>query len=73
MKAKLALVIALLTAAGVGLGGLAWWITGPSRMTVHGYIALAITLVLGGFLAGGLMWLAFYSDRHGYDQPPEEP
>ncbi len=25
-------------------------------------------LVVGG-LTGGLIWLAFYSDRHGYDKP----
>jgi hypothetical protein len=26
-------------------------------------------LVAVGALTGGLMWLAFYSSRHGYDEP----
>jgi cation transporter-like permease len=46
-------------------GGLAW--TGGSK-------AIAIALVAGalgvGALTGVLMWLAFYSDRKGYDDPP---
>ena len=28
-------------------------------------------LVLVGGLTGALMWLAFYSSRHGYDEPFE--
>ena len=72
MKKSLVLTIVALVAAGIGVSVLAWKITGPSKMTIHGYIALGITLVLGGGLAGGLMWLAFYSDRKGWDQPPDE-
>jgi cation transporter-like permease len=51
-------------------GGLAW--TGGSK-------AIAIALVAGaagvGALTGVLMWLAFYSSRKGYDDPPrfEDP
>jgi hypothetical protein len=26
-----------------------------------------------GLLAGGLMWLAFFSSRHGYDDRVEDP
>jgi hypothetical protein len=33
-------------------------------------------LFLGGTLSvivgGGLMWLVFYSSRHGYDEPPTQ-
>jgi cation transporter-like permease len=46
-------------------GGFAW--TGGSK-------AIAIALVAGavgvGALTGVLMWLAFYSSRKGYDDPP---
>jgi protein-S-isoprenylcysteine O-methyltransferase Ste14 len=72
MKKSLVLVIVCLAVAAVGVSVLAWKITGPSKMTIHGYIALGIALVLGGGLAAGLMWLAFYSDRKGWDQPPDE-
>jgi hypothetical protein len=72
MKKSLILVIALIIAAGIGVSVLAWKITGPSKMTIHGYIALGLALVLGGGLTIGLMWLAFYSDRKGYDLPPDE-
>jgi len=30
-----------------------------------------VGLVAVGGLTGGLMWLAFYSSRHGYDEPFE--
>ena len=45
----------------------AWRLGGDTRMSVHGWIAmfLAAGLTLG--LGGGLMWLAFYSSNHGYD------
>jgi hypothetical protein len=52
------------------MGGFAW--TGGSR-------AIAVALVAGavgvGALTGVLMWLAFYSARKGYDDPPtfDEP
>ncbi len=72
MTRSLAAAIALIIAAGVGVSVLAWRITGPSKMTIHGYIALGIALVVGGGLTIGLMWLAFYSDRKGYDRPPDD-
>ena len=54
---------------GVCLWGL--WLSrrmeGFTGMTIHGWIALGLALVLGGALSGGLMWLAFYSARKGYD------
>ena len=37
--------------------------------------AIAVMIVVGavgtGALAGVLMWLAFYSSRKGYDEPPK--
>jgi hypothetical protein len=45
----------------------AWRLGGDTHMSVHGWIAmfLAAGLTLG--LGCGLMWLAFYSSRRGYD------
>jgi hypothetical protein len=46
-----------------------------SHMSVHGYVALGLAVVLTALLGGGLMALAFYSNRHGYDdnQGSDEP
>jgi len=51
-------------------GGFAW--TGGSTAIVVALIAGAVGV---GALTGALMWLAFYSDRKGYDDPPtfDEP
>jgi hypothetical protein len=45
----------------------AWGLGGLSKMTIHGWIALGLAFVLTGLLGGGLMFLAFYSARKGYD------
>ena len=45
----------------------AWGMTGESEIGVHGYIAMALGAVFTIGLAAGLMWLAFYSHRGGYD------
>ncbi len=45
----------------------AWALAGPTRMTVHGWIAMGLAAVFVLALGGGLMWLAFYSERRGYD------
>jgi hypothetical protein len=71
MKRNLTITILALIAAAIGLAVLAWRITGPSKLTLHGYIALAIALVLGGGLGAGLMALAFYSQRKGWDDQQE--
>lgn len=42
-----------------------------SHMSVHGYVALGLAVVLTFCLGGGLMALAFYSARHGYDDDQE--
>jgi hypothetical protein len=66
-------LVLLLAALGFLLGlsiwgfTAAWQLGGSTKMSVHGWIAmfLAAGLTLG--LGGGLMWLAFYSSNHGYD------
>jgi hypothetical protein len=46
---------------------MAFKIGGWEHMTVHGYVALGLAVVFTALLGSGLMGLAFYSDRHGYD------
>jgi cation transporter-like permease len=63
--------------AVVVLGGFFGWALFATRgfgSMTGGSRALAVLITLGvvgtGALAGVLMWLAFYSDRKGYDDPP---
>jgi hypothetical protein len=72
MKLKVGGALAVLLVGAAAVSVFAWRITGPSMMTAHGYIALGLCLVIGGGLAGGLMWLAFYSANHGYDDIDRE-
>ncbi|UTP39404.1 hypothetical protein M9M90_19685 [Phenylobacterium sp. LH3H17] len=48
--------------AGSSIGG-GWSSLGPIMLYVVG------GLLVVGALTGGLMWLAFHSARHGYDEP----
>lgn len=67
MKRRVGWAVAALLVGAVAVSALAWRITGPSRITAHGYVALGLCLLIGGGLAAGLMWLMFYSANHGYD------
>jgi hypothetical protein len=45
----------------------AWKMAGNAPMSVHGYVAMGLGIVLSLLLGGGLMALAFHSSRRGYD------
>jgi hypothetical protein len=45
-----------------------WGISRGVQLSGHGWAALIIAFVMTGLLGGGLMWLAFYSARKGYDE-----
>jgi hypothetical protein len=45
----------------------AWRLSGNTPISVHGYVALGIAGLGTLLLGGGLMWLAFYSSRKGWD------
>jgi drug/metabolite transporter (DMT)-like permease len=63
------LIVVLLAVLGFTVWGFAaaWKLAGDTPMSVHGWIAMSLAAVLVTGLGGGLMWLAFYSSRHGYD------
>ena len=46
----------------------AWALAGPTQMTMHGWIAMGLAALFVLALGGGLMWLAFYSERQGCDR-----
>jgi hypothetical protein len=50
-----------------------WNFAGEVKISLHGYIAMALGVGGTVLLAGGLIWLAYYSARKGYDQPYDEP
>jgi hypothetical protein len=45
----------------------AWKMSGDVQMSIHGYVALGLAGGVTLLLGGGLMWLAFYSSRKGWD------
>ncbi len=65
----------LLALAALATWGLVvtWNFAGDVKISIHGYIAMAIGCGGTLILAGGLIWLAYYSARKGYDQPHDEP
>jgi hypothetical protein len=69
MNGTAALILVLLGLL-VAAGGTAWWgwhQLGDVAIGIHGWIALGLGAGFTLLLGGGLMWLVFYSNRHGYD------
>ena len=71
--------LAAAVALGVvaGLAALAWlikstWAESGIRLGLHGWLALTIALIGVTVVGGGLMWLAFYSARAGWDDIDRE-
>ena len=64
---------------GVLLGATAFVLTavhllsGDLEISIHGYLAMAAAVIGTTALAGGLMWLAFYSSRAGWDDIDRDP
>jgi hypothetical protein len=63
------LLLALIPLLGLAVWGFqaAWRLGGDTPLGFHGWLAMGLAAVLVLGLGGGLMWLAFYSSRHGYD------
>ena len=63
------MIIALFALLAVSLwfAGAAWVRLGGDPMPLYGYVAIAGGVLFSLLIGGGLMALAFYSSRHGYD------
>lgn len=59
-------VALLLAAIAAALVPVSMMLLGWS-LGAHGYVALFLTVFFSFVVAGGLMFLIFYSARHGYD------
>ena len=47
------------------------WNSVDVEISIHGYIAMILGIVFSLVIGCGLMALMFYSNRHGYDEPPD--
>jgi hypothetical protein len=63
-----ALLLILGSAAAFMVEG---WQRAGAQMSIHGWIALVLGVVLSLVIGCGLMALMFYSSRKGYDEHPE--
>jgi hypothetical protein len=71
---KLVVAVALVLALAVlAVMGYAWGSMRDVEMSAAGYVALATGVVLSFGVGTGLMFLMFYSNRRGFDEPPQMP
>lgn len=57
----------MLLAAMIGYGTILMRSPFP-EMSIHGWVAMFIGVLFSLLIGCGLMWLSFYSSRHGYDE-----
>ncbi|MDP8917200.1 MAG: hypothetical protein M3M95_08370 [Pseudomonadota bacterium] len=69
----LALALAAVLAGLVWALRASWRLGGDTPIGLHGWLAMGIALVGVAVVGGGLMWLAFYSARSGWDDIDREP
>ena len=60
-------VIGTILVATLLAGIYLWWSLGDVDISIHGLIAMVLGCLLSLALGGGLMFLVFYSSRHGHD------
>ena len=63
----LAAVLVPLLLGATAFSAWTWGQIGDTAIGVQGYVALGLGVVATLAIGGGLMWLVFYSSRHGYD------
>jgi hypothetical protein len=64
LVALLALFLVATLLAGLYL----WWSMSDVEISIHGLVAMALGGIVSLALGGGLMFLVFYSNRHGHDE-----
>jgi hypothetical protein len=70
--ALIAVLVAILGAAG-WYAAQAWVNVSGPPMPTTGYVAMTLGVIFSLVVGCGLMALLFYSNRYGYDEPPNEP
>jgi hypothetical protein len=67
---KLMLLVPLfaLLAGAFWFAGVSWQHFAGDSIPAYGYVAIAGGVLISLLVGGGLMALAFYSSRHGYDE-----
>ena len=73
MKA-LTIIVALAALLGLAIYGAleVWTALEDTAISVHGWIALGAGVLVTFGLGAGLMFLVFYSNRQGYDDPDDQ-
>ena len=73
MMRALAIGGVCLLLAGIGAAIVPMWvISAGASMSFHGYAAVALMIFFSFAVGGGLMFLVFYSARHGIDDAAHE-
>ena len=65
----IALFLAAVAAALIPM----WTMSAGMTLSFHGYMAVALMIVFCFAVGGGLMFLVFYSARHGIDEEVAHP
>ena len=75
MRNVILLALVLLSLLAGALWGVweVWFAVEDVEMSIHGFIALVLGAFFTLLLGGGLMWLAYYSSKHGYDERTIHP
>ncbi len=71
----LTIIVTLATLLGLVIYGAVelWTALEDTAISVHGWIALGAGVLVTFALGAGLMFLVFYSNRRGYDDPDNQP
>ncbi len=67
MRTLIIVALFVVLALAVWFAGSAWGHLGGDAIPLYGYAAIAGGVLFSLLIGGGLMALAFYSNRHGYD------
>lgn len=75
MRNVILLVVILFSLLASALWGVweMWFSIEDVDISIHGFIALALGAFFTLLLGGGLMWLAYFSSKHGYDERTIHP
>ena len=74
MKTPLLVLLFVIALAAAAFAAVYTWVSfGEVEMSIHGFLAMGLGIVFSLILGAGLMFLVFYSSRHGHDDEPKRP